>query len=362
MLPRLGVGWKTGFEIELLLPRGRTRRDLAALVAGPAGSVGRFFHPQSEPSQVKGSPTFENLTPGFEARDAGGRPLARFVDDLTLQAELDRGAPALPGWYRIVTDDGRLLRLAMRHCDAEAPLAGVLDPLAALFGTRPEPHPSGMLRVSDERGVSVAIAAPLPGERERTCEIVTPPLEEDHEAALDGLLAAARALGCTLPLEGATHLHFDATALASAPAVARLVALFSAQGEALKRLVGSNPFCIRLGPWPDALLPLVSAPGFATLDWPAARQALAGVGLTKYCDVNLVNLVQALPGKHTVEVRTLPATLDAGFVADAAELFAGLLRRCADGPAWPSFTAGDLASLLRSLPLSPRARRRWCDG
>lgn len=359
MLPRVGVGWKTGFEIELLSPRGRSRRDLAALVAGPGGSVSQFFHPQSEPSQVKGSPTFENLTPGFEAQDAAGRALARFVDDLTLQAGLDRGAPALPGWYRVVTDDARLLRLVMRHCDAGASLDQVLEPLAGLFGTRPEPHPSGMVRVSDERGVSVAIAAPLPGERERTCEIITPPLERDHEAAVEALLAAARALGCTLPLEGATHLHFDAAPLASAPAVARLVALFTAHGEALRRLVGSNPFCLRLGPWPETLLPLVSSPGFGVLDWPAARQALAGVGLTKFCDVNLLNLVQAPPTKHTVEIRTLPATLDAAFVIDAAELFAGLLRHCAAGTARPVSAPGSLADLLRSLPLSPRARRRW---
>lgn len=175
MLPGVHVGWKTGFEIELLAPRGRSRRDLALRVAERhGGGVARFFHPQSEPSKVKGSPTFENLTPGFEARDRDGRPLARFVDDVTLQAGLARKAAALDGWYRIVSDDTRLLRLVMRQCDPDAPLDRVLSPIAALFGTQPETHASGMVKVADERGVSVAIAAPLPGERERTCEIVTP--------------------------------------------------------------------------------------------------------------------------------------------------------------------------------------------
>ncbi len=104
--------WKAGFEIELLAPRSQSRANLALRVAWlQGGSVRRFFHPQQEPSKVPGKPKFHNITHGFEALDSLGRPLAWFVDDVTLQAGLDHSAVPLAGWYRIVTDDGRLLRL-----------------------------------------------------------------------------------------------------------------------------------------------------------------------------------------------------------------------------------------------------------
>ena len=210
----MSLGWKIGFEIELQAPRGQSRMTLASTLAQAAGgSVRRFFHPQSEPSKAPGLPVFENVTPGFVAIDADGRPIASFVDDLTLQAGLDRTAAPVPGWYRIVTDDGRLLRLIMRHCDPDAPLANVLDPIAALFGVAPEHAAGGMVRIKDERGASVAIAAPLPGERDRPCEIVTPPIECHHDQRLGALLAAAAASGFEVPRESATHLHFDADRL-----------------------------------------------------------------------------------------------------------------------------------------------------
>ena len=59
------VGWKAGFEIELMTPRVDSRLDLALRVARRrVGSIRRFFHPRQKPSKVPGSPTFENLTPG----------------------------------------------------------------------------------------------------------------------------------------------------------------------------------------------------------------------------------------------------------------------------------------------------------
>jgi hypothetical protein len=351
--------WKTGFEIELLAPRGRSRLDLAERVARRhGGAVRRFFHPQSEPSKVAGKPSFENLTPGFEALDGAGRPIACFVDDMTLQAGLDPNAAPLPGWYRIVTDDRRLLRLIMRHCNAAEPIDRALAPVAGLFGTAPDVHPSGMVKVTDDRGASVAIAAPLPGERERTCEIVTPPLADDQEAALEFVLGEARAAGCTLPREGATHVHFDAAPLMSAPAIVNLVTALARHGAELKRLVGTNPHCIRLGKWPDRLLALVASASFAALDWPAARQALADVGLTKYCDFNLLNLANADRAKHTFEVRVLPASLDAQPIIEAAELFAALLRWCTDPPGEIRRIPENPNALIAALPLPAGAQAR----
>ena len=352
--------WKTGFEIELLAPRGQSRRDLALRVARlHRGAVRRFFHPQQEPSKVAGTPKFENLTPGFEALDGSGRPIARFVDDVTLQAGLDRNSAPLPGWYRIVTDDGRLLRLLIRHCDPDAPIDTVLSPIAELFGSTVYAHPSGMVKVSDDRDVSVAIAAPLPGERERACEIITPPLGDERDAALGLLLREARAAGCSVPLEGATHIHFDAEPLMSAGAIVNLVRVLSVHCDALKRLVGTNPNCIRLGKWPDTLHVLVASAGFAGLDWPAAQQALATVGLEKYCDFNLLNIATGNRAKHTFEVRVLPASLDLEPILDAAELFAAILRWCVERSGEARPIPNDLAGLLVAIPLAPGARARW---
>lgn len=355
------IAWKVGFEVELLVPKGASRLDLARRVAaGRGGSVARFFHPQSEPSQAEGSPTFENLTLGFEARDSSGHAVARFVDDLTLQADLDRAAGAKSCWYRIVTDDARLLRLILRHCDPDAPLEQVLLPLAGLFGTLPERHPSGMVKVVDDRGVSVAIAAPLPGERERACELVTPPLDREQGAHLAALLNAARDAGCTLPREGATHIHFDGAALTSAPAIATLVAILDAHGAALKAMLGSNPHCIRLGRWPEALSKLVATPGFAALDWPAARRALSGVGLSKYCDFNLLNIAAADRAKHTFELRVLPAMLEPEPILAAAALFAALLHWCGQARSAPRPVPPRLPDLLACLDLPAVALDHWC--
>ncbi|HEX3919774.1 MAG TPA: amidoligase family protein [Caulobacteraceae bacterium] len=356
----MALSWKMGFEVELMAPPGRSRADLAARTARRlGGTVRRFFHPQSEPSIVPGQPVFENLTLGFEVLDSAGRRLAAFVDDLTLQRDLDRQAAPRAGWYRIIADDGRLLQLTVRHCDAEAPLESVLDPLAALFGTATAPHASGMVRIEDARGVSVAIGAPLPGERERPCEIVTAPVEADHERVIQGLLEDACAEGFAVPVEGATHIHFDATPLRSAAVIARLVETLSLHGDALKQLVGVNPHCVRLGPWPDTLKALVLTPGFRALAWPEATEALSNVGLTKYCDFNLLNIALNSTSKYTFEVRVLPAHLDAAPILEAAALFEALLRWACETATARAPPPLRLARLIDLLPMPRSAARVW---
>ena len=353
------LDWKTGFEIELMAPPGLSRRDLAETTAARvSGTVERFFHPQSEPSAVEGRPVFENLTPGFRVRDGEGGWVASFVDDLTLQRDLDRERAALPGWRRIVADDGRLLRLVERHCDPGAADDRTLEPLATLFGTEAQRHEAGMVRVVDANGRSVAIDAPLPGERERPCEIVTAPIEADHAAVLARLLGEAQALGFTIPVEGATHVHFDASPLCSARAVTGLVEVWTRHGAALKRLVGVNPRCVRLGDWPSGLAELAGSEAFQALDWDEAKAALGAAGLIKYCDLNLANLLTGRPEKHTVEVRVLPALLEAEPMMAAAALFEGVLGWCRDrapGEAAPR----SLVDLLIQSPMDETARVRW---
>lgn len=351
------LSWKMGFEIELLAPAGLSREDLATSIATrTGGTVRRFFHPQSEPSKVPGQPVFENLTLGFAVSDAAGAPVARLVDDLTLQADLDRSKRPRAGWYRIVANDPRLIRLAVHQCDAHDSGDTVLDPLAAVFGTSAELHPSGMVRVLDDSGASVAICAPLPGERERPCEIVTAPLERDHAARLTMLIDAAAALGFSIPVEGATHIHFDAAPLCSARTIAALVATLDRHGQALRRLVGVNPACVRLGTWPTELGELVASAQFAGMDWEEALAALQALPLTKYCDFNLVNMLTGDSAKHTFEVRILPSTLDGDLIGAFAELFEGVLTWClAPG----HFVPATLEGLLEHLPLSPAGRAFW---
>ena len=343
------IGWKIGVEIELLAPRGGSRETLARRVAKRIGGTAtRIFHPESELSAVPGQPVFANLTLGYRVEDAEGVWVASFVDDLTLQADLDKGHAPQPGWYRIVADDMRFLRLASRQCDAELPLERVLVPFAALFGTEPEAHQGGMYRVRDESGASLAIGAPLPGERERPCEIVTAPIEGDRAATIEALLGDARALGFTLPHEGATHIHFDAAPMRNARAVARLVALYEAHAPALRAIAMPNPACVRLGGWPPELARLGADPAVPMLNWSEARERLTQVGLKKWCDINLANLVNAPADKDTVEFRIFPSTLATHDIMRWARGCEAILRFCLD-PAAPDIPPSG-ADLARAIP------------
>ncbi|ANV88580.1 MULTISPECIES: amidoligase family protein [Cyanophyceae] len=319
------LNWKIGFELELLAPKGFSRQDLAEAIAEKyQGSVQRFFSLQSEPSKVPGKPVFQNLTHGFEVLDAKGNFIARCVDDLTIQADLDKSCPSLPDWYRIVSDDARLLHLIKRQVNPEDAIADILQPIAELFGT-PMTESEGMFRVSDEVGASVAIAVPLPGERERPCELVTAPIETDHFAVLDSLLAIARELGFTIPTEAATHFHFDATRLCSTPIFYNLVNTLWEEGEHLRQKVRTNPHCQRLGKWPEELLFLVNTPGFTALSWDEAVTHLKQLELTKYCDFNIKNFIYRLPNKNTFEARIFPGWLETTPVIEAAKLMEDIL-------------------------------------
>lgn len=369
------INWKIGVEVELLAPPGKSRLDLAQAIcdrvasASPnreRGSIRSFFHPQSEPSKVPGNPIFHNLTIGYEIFDAKLNSIAKCVDDLTLQADLNRQAPPQTGWYRIVSDDERLLRLIERQTQPELPLTAVMEPIARLFGTTPESGAGGMIRVNDKVGASIAIAAPLPGERERPCELITAPLSANHQAQLESYLSLARSLNFTAPLEGATHIHFDATALQSARAIANLVNLLWIYGDILKQTIGTNPHCRRLGKWSNSLVNAVATPDFDRLSWTEIQAKLQQTDLTKYCDFNLVNCIHNIPDKNTIEVRILPVYLDSKPIIDAAALFVAILEYCLESKQIkPSFTKKfspeALRSFLNMLPLSKEQRSDWLE-
>ncbi len=361
--PRLR--WTLGVEAELMAPAGASRATLAERIAhAHDGRVRRGFLAQTEPSKAPGVEVFDNLTLAFRVERQDGSWVASCVDDLTLQHDLDRSAPPQPGWFRVLSDDRRLLHLVMQLGSAEGSLDDALAPLATAFGTELERFPGGMRRVRDIAGAPVALGAPLPGERERPCELVTAPITDDHGATLDALLGHARALGFFVPRESATHVHFDARPLHSAAAVRNLVRLWTTWSATLRALVGTNPACRQLGDWPEALHRCVEAPGFVALDWPQARAALAGVGLSKFCDFNLLGLASERPSKPTVEVRVLPGAIETEPIVMGAALFESVLRRALDPEPVPAEAARAVRArssraLLDALPLDDDVRAYW---
>lgn len=354
----MDIGWKTGFEIELLAPKGRSRRDLAEAIARRVGgSVRPCFYPQSEPGLAPGVPVFENLILGFEAIDKGGRRIALCVDDLTIRADLHREAEPVPGWLRILSDDPRMLSLAIRHCNPLDEVRRVLEPLAEMFGTEVE-FGDGVAKVCDAMRRPVAMAAGVPGERERPCELVTAPIAGDQRQVLEALIAPATELGFTVPAEAAVHVHFEAAPLRNAATLARLAPALAANREWLRRAVRTNPACVRLGPVPEWLVATVSSPGFRSAGWDEARAMLADGELSKYCDFNFLNLVHDTPGKPTFEVRILPGSMDAAAIAEQAALFGAILRWAASGK---GEIPHDPASLLAELEMPDAMKWRWLE-
>jgi Putative amidoligase enzyme len=335
--------WRSGFELELLAPRGSDRRALAEeLAARHSGTVRTVWHEDSEPADIPSlGGRFLHLTQGFETSFADGTPLCTVVDDITIRSELDQAAPARPGWLRVLTDDPRLLHLLARHCEPASSLETVLDPVAALFGDTAERI--GNIWRLDTRGATVALASPAGGERERPCEIVTPPLATGHFAALEALLAPARELEFTVPVEAAVHIHYDGVAFRNPAALANLVRLFAFWREPLRAALETNAHCRRLAALPDQLVQAVA--GTPSMD--ELRAAASEGGLTKFFDINLTNVLRDDPLRDTVEVRILPGSLDAADVIRRAGIVERLLDRCLDPtPIRPPESDETIASIL----------------
>jgi len=289
------------------------------------------WHQDSEPSVVaRLGGRFLHLTQGFEVVLSSGRSLCTLVDDVTIVADLDPTAAALPGWHRLLTDDARLLRLLARVSDPGGPIETSLDGAAALWGVTVEQH-GNVWRVESEHA-TIALATPAGGERERPCEIVTPPLTEAHGVALEDLLGPARDLGFTVPAEAAVHLHLDGAPFRDPSALANVVRLFAHWREPLRTLLGTNSHCRRLAPLPAELVAVVD--GTPTTE--ELRDAAERGGLSKFFDVNLTQLLRDDPIRDTIEIRILPGALEADEVIAHATIVEGLLERCLDPRPFPA--------------------------
>lgn len=348
---------RTGFEIELMAPAGLSRLSLARDLADRCGGrVRPVWHHDSEPSLVPGLGRFLHLTQGFDVRRADGTPLCTLVDDVTLLAGLDPRTPAPPGWFRILSDDQRLLSLLAAHSDPGGTLQAALDAPAQLWQSQVHRY-GDVYRLDDASGATIALAAPQAGERERPCEIVTPPLSTDHGAALEELLVPARELGFTIPREAAVHLHVDGAPFREPHALANVVRLFAHWREPLRLLLQTNPACRRLAPLPAQLVDAVA--GLPSRD--DLRKAAADGGLTKFFDVNLTQLLTDTPIRDTIEIRILPGSLHGADIMNRAGLVELLLDRCEDPEPLPAAPADPGAATEALLHLAAQALARRDD-
>ncbi len=347
---------RTGFEIELLAPVGSSRRVLAdELARRHRGRVQPVWHHDSEPSLVPGLGRFLHLTQGFEVLDATDNLICTLVDDVTLTADLDPRIRPTPGWYRVLTDDSRLLRLFAARIDPGAAIDDSLDDIAVLWGAQVDRH-GEVFQVNDLAGATIALAAPQGGGRERGCEVITPPLTSDHEAALEDLLGVARELEFTVPTEAAVHVHHDGPPFRSATALANVVRLFGLWRPALHATFATNLACRRLAPLPPSLvLAAADSPSYEEL-----RDAATAGGLTKFFDVNLTALFKENPVRDTLEVRILPGAIDSGDIVRGAALVEALLDRCLDEtpiPAPPTDPVDAVRALAEMAGQTPTRAR-----
>jgi hypothetical protein len=339
---------RIGFEIELMAPAGLSRRTLAdELATRHRGTVQPVWHHDSEPSLVPGLGRFLHLTQGFRVLRADGTELCTLVDDITLTDGLDpRKPPAPGGWYRVLTDDGRLLTLLSAHCDPGAPIETVLEAPAKLWSA-PLDTIGDVYRLDDPGDATIAMAAPLGGERERPCEIVTPPIADNHHARLAELLGPSRDLGFTVPHEAAVHLHVDGGPFRKPHTLANLIRLFAHWRDPLRTLLQTNPACRRLAPLPQALVTAAdrtptegtmarAAKGTPEAVWSALADAADESELTKFYDVNLTQLFRARPIRDTVEIRILPGDIDPDPLLHRAALVDLLLDLCESPDPLPS--------------------------
>jgi hypothetical protein len=356
---RVDLLLRTGFEVELLAPAGLSRRTLALeLARRHGGSVHPVWHHDSEPSLVPGLGQFRHLTQGFEVRRADGDLLATLVDDVTLLADLDPRVGPAAGWHRILTDDPRLLSLLAEHSDPGGTEHTALDAAAALWRVEVERH-GDVYRLGDRRGATIALATGQGGERERPCEVITPPLAVDHAQALDDLLGPARELGFTVPTEAAVHVHLDGAPFHQPAALANVIRLFAYWRETLRAVLQTNPNCRRLALLPAELLSAVEGkPSYAEL-----QQAATAGGLTKFFDVNLTQLLTDTPFRDTIEVRILPGAIDTEIILENAGLIELLLERCLDPtplpapPSDPEAAEQELFEMAAAVQLG--TRRPW---
>lgn len=259
------------------------------------------------------------------------------------------------------------MRLIIENSQADHPIEQSLTNVAKLFGVKPEATAKGVYRLTDKSGASIALAAPLPGERERPCEIVTAPIEWDDDKTLYPLLDSAKALKFQIPKEGATHLHFDGENFSSPHNFLKMVRFLHHYRLVLRRLLNTNLNCRRLGDWSRDFLDIIKTDELKALNWDESRKHLAKTKISKYCDFNIRNLIYTTPDKHTLEIRILPSTLDTTYIYRAIHLFQAIFSYIASvDTVQYSYSVEPspkhAETLLNNLALSEADKKEWMTG
>lgn len=311
---------RVGLELELLAPRGLARAQVARALADRfQGRVEHGFKYHSEGRLPDGRPLCQ-LTHASRVR-VGRRVLLTLVDDPTVR----RGLPRSPAPRDLpATDDVRLALLAERHCwGADASLASRLRPLARLFGGTVDAR-----GVQDPYGHPLVVLLRAPASHQRVCEVVTRPLRTRAERArvVAGVLEVARRLRLRVPAEAALHAHYDAAPWRSTERLGRLVVAATDDRAAWQAALQPNPRCRKLGPFPPEVVRVARAR--RGVPFPTFAAALHLAGARKEGDLNVLGVIEPRPRQHTLEVRCLPMTLDAGALLARLEAAEALLAPC----------------------------------
>lgn len=298
-----------------------------AIATQVGGTVRDDWHLDSETAALEQRSFFHHITPAFDVVDADGCLVARLVDDITIRTDLDAERRSAGDWRRVVSDDPRFLRMLSSAIEPVGPADANHQVVAERFALELE-HNDAATRLSDSSGASVAMIAGMPGERERVCEIISPPLTSELSGWVTNVTGAAAALEFVVPTEAAIHLHYDAAPFRSLDVFRRLVWAFTDTTEAVHQSFGTNPNCRRLGALPPALVETIDDLPDDT-SWPDVVTTLSTIeGITKYADVNLTALLAAIPKewKDTVEFRFLPGSIDAAEIHDLVARVDALVR------------------------------------
>ncbi len=287
-----------GLELELLAPVGNNRDDLARALARDFGGALRFgtsYH--GEGHLPDGHPDCR-LTPASRV-DVKGAWFASFVDDPTIRDDLLDPTPQ----RRVArTDDVRLAAFIERSCWSASPRK-VFAALQKTFSTHETDE-----GLYDPWGQPLVLWHHEPAERQRVCEVVLRPLStRERGPVLKKVMARARSLGFTVPLEAAVHLHVDAAPFRSARALRRLV---SEWNDSWRARFEPNSRCRKLGPFTPTMQRVVNT-SVDDDDFQTIAVGLLLAGLHRSMDINLLGLLERAPKHPTVELRCLPGSLDA---------------------------------------------------
>ena len=141
------------------------------------------------------------------------------------------------------------------------------------------------------------------------------------------VLDRAQELEFIVPFESGTHIHFDGKPFQNTRSFRSLVQGWKECGERLKTEAEPNPLCTRLGPWPKEFSQLVLSNEFLNLNWHEAQQQILNTGLVKWCDFNVLNIVDPHAEKCTAEFRFLATSFEAANTVAIAKSCEAFLRR-----------------------------------